>query len=172
MKRLLILKMMSLLLVGTAHAQVDKVAKFANAIARTEGFYIKGTVPNRLHNPGDITARRRDAYPGQVGLYRGYVVFKRDSYGWAALRDQIQRVIDGTSTKYTQEMTFARIAKVYAQDSRWGKTVCKLLKIEPSTTFEEYFELAPRVKMEPRYDFQLWTSGGASLSELRTVPVL
>lgn len=151
MRRLLILKLVSLLLVGTAHAQ-DKVAKFANAIARTEGFYIKGTIPHRLHNPGDITTSLPHAYPGQVGIYRGYAIFKKDSYGWAALRDQIQRVIDGKSTRYTQDMTFKQIARIYAEDSRWAKTVCKILGIEESTTFAEYFELAPRVKMEAHED--------------------
>lgn len=143
--RLAVLKLVSLLLVGTCWAQVDKVDAMAHAIARQEGFYIKHTIPNRLHNPGDITAVATK-YPGQVGVYRGYAVFKNDRYGWAALRNQIQKIIDGTSKTFDQSMTFAQIAKVYAEDKHWGVVVCKILKITPQTTFQEYFGLAPRVK--------------------------
>jgi hypothetical protein len=157
MKRLLILKLVSLLLVGTAHAQMGKVATFATAIARTEGFFVKGTIPNRYHNPGDIRATKRNIYPGQVGLSkRGYVIFKSDAWGWAALEKQIQKVIDGSSTRYTQEMTMLEIARVYAANPQWPKTLCKILRISPRLTFEEYFGLAPRVKFtQGRFDEML-----------------
>src|SRR5260370_1046764 len=147
MKKFLILKIAFVLLVGTCHAQLGKVSQLATAIARSEGFYVKGSVPNRYHNPGDITTSKSHVYPGQVGVSkRGYAIFKNDAWGWAALEKQIQRVIDGTSTKYTQEMTFARIARIYAQDPRWGKRVCRILKIDTQMTFAEYFNLPPRVK--------------------------
>lgn len=170
MKRLLMLKLVALLLVGTAHAQMDKVAKFATAIARTEGFFVKGTIPNRYHNPGDIRAEKLHVYPGQVGLSkRGYVIFKNDAWGWAALERQIQKVIDGTSTKYTQDMTMLQIAKVYAASPQWPKTLCKILRISPRLTFQEYFDLAPRVNVtELRYDI-LRTLAGTSLPEMPTL---
>ena len=153
MKKLILLKLVSLLLVGTAHAQMDKVAKFATAIARTEGFYVKGSLPNRLANPGDIRSKKRHAYPGQIGLYHGYVVFKNAAWGWAALERQIWLIVNGDSKKYTQDMTMLQIAKVYAASPQWPKTLCKILRISPTLTFEEYFELAPRVSFtEVRYD--------------------
>jgi hypothetical protein len=144
--RFVILKLVSLMLVGTAGA--SPVHDFAKAIARTEGFYVRGTVPNRFHNPGDIRSFAKGVrYPGQIGTSpHGYVIFKSDHWGWMALENQIQKVIDGTSTKYTQEMSFAQIAKVYAQDKRWGVTVCKILRITPTMTFEEYFSLPPRMR--------------------------
>jgi hypothetical protein len=145
MRKLLFGLVMGFLLSVTAVAQT-KVDDLAKAIARTEGFYAnKHTIPARLHNPGDIRSHSRHAYVGQVGLYRGYVVFRSDRDGWAALRDQIQRIVDGTSKRYVQEMTFAKLATTYAQDKRWGTTVCKILGITPATTVEEYFELAPRI---------------------------
>jgi hypothetical protein len=145
MRKFLIGLVMLFPLIGTAVAQ-SKVEQLAVAIARTEGFYAnKRTIPARLHNPGDIRSHSRHAYVGQVGLYRGYVVFRSDRDGWVALREQIQRVIDGTSKQYTQEMTFAQVATRYAQDRRWGTTVCKILKITPATTVAEYFDLAPRI---------------------------
>lgn len=136
---------LALTVFATAQSQQQKLA---HAIAVAEGFYQKGTLPNRLHNPGDITSSLRHAYPGQIGLYHGYVIFKSNQYGWEALFNQIQKVIDGTSSRYTQNMTFAQIAKVYAKDRRWGNKVCSILGITPQTTFEEYFELAPKVRYE------------------------
>jgi hypothetical protein len=134
-------------LVIGSHCQTTQVHTFAKAIARTEGFYIKGTIPNRLHNPGDIMTSLPHAYPGQTGIYKHYAVFRSDKWGWLALENQIQKVIDGTSTKYTQDMTMVQIAKVYAENWRyWGRTVCKILQISPQLTFQEYFGLAPRVK--------------------------
>jgi hypothetical protein len=150
MRKFLLLKLVSLMLIGTCHG-LTKIDALAHAIARTEGFYIKGTIPNRLHNPGDITSSLPHAYEGQTRTYRGYAVFKSDTYGWAALKGQIAKVIDGSSTKYTSDMTFAQIAKVYAQDPRWGRTVCKILQISPSLTFAEYFDMPPRVWITENY---------------------
>jgi hypothetical protein len=144
MKKFLMAKLISLMLLGTCSGlsveQLAKVEQVATAIARTEGFYVKGTIPNRLHNPGDIKSRHRDAYPGQTGLYHGYVVFKNDKAGWRVLENQITAIVDGESTKYTQEMTFAQIAKVYATSPQWPKTFCKILQISPDETFKQFME--------------------------------
>jgi hypothetical protein len=145
--RLLILKLAGLCLVGTCWAQLARVSQMATAIARTEGFYVKGSLPNRLGNPGDIRARSTHAYAGQQGLYHGYVVFRSDAWGWAALEKQIESIIEGTSGVYNQEMTFYRIAKRYASDPRWARNVCKILRISPRETFAEFFELPPRVRI-------------------------
>jgi hypothetical protein len=148
MKKLFLMKLVSLMLVGTAWGQLGKVSQLATAIARTEGFYVKGTIPNRLHNPGDIRAKSKTAYAGQVGLSkRGYVIFKNDAWGWSALEKQIERVMDGTSGVYNPDMTFRQIAKHYATDPRWVQNVCKILKVSPRTTFSEFFDLAPIVKI-------------------------
>ena len=155
LKRFVIAKLLGLLLVGTCWAQqsdIDKkVARLARAIARTEGFYVKKSLPNRLHNPGDIRSRLAHAYEGQTGLYHGYVVFRSDQFGWQALYQQIHRVLDDDSAYYNREMTFAQIAKVYAASPQWPKTLCKILQISPQLTFDEYFGIAPRAT-EVRYD--------------------
>lgn len=166
LKRFLIAKLLGLLLVGTCWAQQTeldkKVARLAHAIAATEGFYHKGTIPNLYHNPGDIRSRLKHAYEGQVGLNRsGYVIFKSDQFGWQALYAQIRRVLDDDSAFYNREMTFAQIAKVYAASPQWPKTLCKILQIDPRLTFNEYFAMAPRVNVtENRHDTLLWLFKG------------
>jgi hypothetical protein len=161
--RIILWLVVSIVMVWTAESYGQSVDDVAHAIAKTEGFRVAGTLPSRLHNPGDIRSRLPHAYAGQVGLYHGYVVFKNDKFGWAALHAQIQRVIDGTSRQYDQSMTFGQIARVYAADPKWGKTVCKILKISPATTFQEYFEIAPRVRMT-------WNSNADILRNILATP--
>ena len=168
LKWFLIAKLLGLLLVGTCWAQQTeldkKVARLAHAIAATEGFNVKGSLPNRLHNPGDIRSRLKHAYEGQIGLYHGYVVFRGDQFGWQALYAQIRKVLDDDSAFYNREMTFAQIAKVYAASSQWPKTLCKILQIDPRLTFDEYFGLAPRVNYT-------WNSNAAILKHILAVSV-
>ena len=148
--RLLILKLVGFCLVGTCGAQ--KVESFAQAIARAEGFYQRGTIPARFHNPGDLKARRGEQYPGQVRIGKGgHVVFRNDAAGWAALYHQINKALAGESKFYQQDMTLARVAKRYAANSRlWAKNVAHNLGVTPSTTLEEFFELPPRVTYDMR----------------------
>jgi len=152
MKKFLMAKLVSVMLMGTAAAmtglsveQLAKVEQVATAIARTEGFFRPGTLPNRLHNPGDFRSLRRDAYPGQVGLYHGYVRFSSDKAGWRVLENQITAIVLDKSKKYQRSMTFGQIAKVYAASPQWPKTFCKILQISPSMTVNEYFNLPPRI---------------------------
>jgi hypothetical protein len=167
------------MLVGTAVAQqseIDaKVARLAHAIAATEGFYHAGTIPNRYHNPGDIRSHSRHAYEGQVGLNRsGYVIFSSDQFGWAVLYEQIRKVLDDDSAYYNREMTFAEIAKIYATSPNWPKTLCKILKISPRLTFDEYFGLAPRVLTTGvKHDTLMWLfKGRDNMPILRKMPTL
>jgi hypothetical protein len=138
-------------LIGTLCNAQDKVEQFAHAIARIEGFYQHGTIPNRYHNPGDLKVMARgEKYPGQVGIGKAeHVIFRNDAAGYAALYHQIDKILSGESKFYTQEMTLLQVGKFYAKNSRlWAKNLAHNLGVSPSTTLEEYFELAPRVKIE------------------------
>lgn len=159
MKKFILALIIILVMLVPAYAKsASKVDQLAHAIAKAEGFYTKGTVPNRFNNPGDITSSSRHAYPGQVGLspHHHYVIFKNASYGWAALRGQIQRIIDGKSKVYKQNMTFAQITHIYVGaagpwEKNWERNICSALGVTPRTTFQEFFELAPKVKYEINY---------------------
>jgi hypothetical protein len=176
LKKFLIAKLVSLVLIGQAHARPKdpcsspsaapvEVGRLAQAIARTEGYCRVGTLPNRLNNPGDIRSTRRDAYTGQVGLYRGYVVFRSERDGWRALCNLIQRVVDGTSSIYRQEMSFKEIARHYASSPQWVKTLCKILRVSQTTTLAEYFGLAPRIPLTGETDY------GTIMRTLRDAPM-
>ena len=144
--RFILWAVVSVTLAWAADSYGQSVHDVSRAIAKTEGFYIAHTLPNRLHNPGDLMTQDRHAYLGQVGTYHGYAVFKTDADGWSALDAQIQRIVDGTSTKYSTDPTFAQIARTYAADWRyWGRSVCKILQISPQATLRQYLGLAPRI---------------------------
>jgi len=123
----------------------DRVQDLAKAIAKAEGFGRKGTLPSRLHNPGDLLSRSFHAYPGQIGLYHHYVVFRNDTAGWAALRHQIEKVISGESKYYTVNLTFKQFSKKYATSPVWVKNVTKILSISINTPLWEFLDVAPVV---------------------------
>jgi len=62
-------------------------------IARQEGFYVAGSLPQRLHNPGSLV------FAHQAGALRGpgrYAAFADDRAGWEALeRDVAAKRRDG-----------------------------------------------------------------------------
>jgi hypothetical protein len=124
----------------------SRTQTLANAIARAEGFYVKGSLPNRLHNPGDIRAHRNEHYPGQIGLTRnGYVIFRTNAAGWAALRHQIDKIVTGTSKHYNVNMTLRQLGKRYATSAAWVRNVSRSLGVAQSTELWEVLDVAPQV---------------------------
>lgn len=125
----------------------SRTEALAGAIARAEGFYVKGSVPARFHNPGDIRSHSRHAYAGQVGLSRhGYVIFRNDAAGWAALRGQIEKVISGESKIYTVNMTLRQFSKRYATSATWVRNVSRLLAVDANAPLWEVLDVAPALE--------------------------
>jgi hypothetical protein len=107
------------------------VHNFALAIARAEGFGVRGTIPTRYHNPGDIRAHAGVHYPGQVGLNRhGYVIFANDASGWAAFEKILARVY-GDSRFYSGDMTLIQFGRRYATSPLWVRNVSRTLRVSP-----------------------------------------
>lgn len=144
--RLLVLKLVSLCLVGTCWAQ-NKTVEFSHAIARAEGFYQAGTLPARYHNPGDLKVRAGEKYPGQVGVGKaGHVIFRNNQCGWWALYHQVDKIMTGDSRFYTPQMTLTDVAHRYAGNwRRWAQNVAHNLGVPPSTTLQEFFDRPPQV---------------------------
>jgi hypothetical protein len=141
MRKLLMMKLVGLLLVGSAAGQsASKVQDFAHAIAKAEGFYTRGTIPNRYSNPGDLKARAGEKYPGQKGIGKGgHVIFRNDAAGWAALTHQIEEAVSGDSQFYNPSMTFRQVAKKYAGNYRvWLKNVTGVLGVDADMSIYDY----------------------------------
>ena len=142
---------LAVILLSTVCSAQDKVEQFAHAIARTEGYYVHGSLPSRCHNAGDLKVMSNHSkYPGQIGVCKGgHVRFVNDAAGYAALLQQIDKILAGESRWYKQDMTLQQMGKFYAQNSRlWAKNLARNLGVSPSTTLQEYFEIAPRIRVE------------------------
>lgn len=137
-------KIIIALLLTTACFAQDRVQTLAKAIAKAEGFGVKGALPTRLHNPGDMKAVRGYVYPGQVGIGKGgHVRFRNDAAGWAALTRQLNKILEGTS-RYTVNMNLRQIGKHYAGNWRvWSKNVAKNLRMTPDTSLWEILDVPP-----------------------------
>jgi|SRR5208282_1765548 len=136
------------LLVTSAAAQF-RTTELSRAIAKAEGFYAgKGTIPARCNNPGDI--RPNTLLPGQVGWCSGgYAKFRNARAGFAALDHQLEKIADGSSTRYNVNMTLAQFGKTYACDTRWGKNVAKALGVTPQTQLWEVLGVPPLLTVKP-----------------------
>jgi len=157
------------------HSQIDseKVDALAHAIGKAEGFGVKGAVPTRYHNPGDIrTFKKGVRYPGQIGVNRqGYVIFKNDAAGFAALRSNLTKMAAGESKYYGRNMTIKSVAKLYATKWRtWSKNVSHNLGVEPSTTLKAYF--TPEEPVAPQIGFVATNLDPAILNTPTTLPIL
>lgn len=122
---------------------------FSWAIAKQEGFFIKGSIPNRNHNPGDLKGVQHE-YLGQVGLDKhGHIIFKNDNWGWAALENQVRKMC-ASEGRYSADMTISQIGRKYAADwKRWSKNVAKNLNCTPSTTLAELYDIPPVLTVKP-----------------------
>lgn len=127
---------------AVAQVQVKtRLTEFAHAIAMQEGFYVKGSVAQRFHNPGNIRTRLAHAYPGQVRVTpHHYAVFASEKYGWRALEHNLDKIYNDESRYYNRDMSIAQIAKIYARDPNWVINVCHILNVSPETTFANYID--------------------------------
>lgn len=135
----------------------QKVNALATAISHAEGFGIRGTIPNRYHNPGDLKANGgSDPWPGQIRIGKaGHIVFKNDEAGKTALRDCIIKMMDGRSMYFKPDMTLNQVARRYAQNWRpWVKVVSKDLGVPPTTTLRAYFETKDKEDALPALSFR------------------
>jgi hypothetical protein len=127
---------------AAANAQdKSKVDALAVAISHAEGYGRRGKIPTLYHNPGDLKARHGVRLPGQKRVGQGgHIVFYTDAYGWAALRDQIAKMVDGRSDRYNPDMTLTQVARKYAARWRpWVAIICRELNVSPQTTLRQYF---------------------------------
>jgi len=123
--------------------------QFSWAIAKAEGFFLKGSIPYRDHNPGDIKALHGHTFPGQVGIDKhGHVIFRNDNKGWAALQNQVRKMCV-ESGRYSPQMTIQQIGHKYAKDwKQWSNNVARNMNCDPRTTLAELFDIPPVVRVQ------------------------
>ena len=143
MRKLLLTIAFALLFGSAGWAQVDaqKLDNLCHAIAHAEGFGLKGAIPTRYHNPGDL--KSRPGLPHLAGQHAigkgGHIVFQDDASGWAALREYLTGIAEGRRKHYTASMTLSAMSRVYAQRWQpWLRIVTKELGVPGSTPISLY----------------------------------
>lgn len=119
-----------------------KVKVFAEAIARAEGFYIVGSVPNRANNPGDLGPGDCGDYPVIHAVGSDVCQLPDDFTGWQLLYTKLRRIFTGQSSIYNVDMTIEQMAMKYAGDWRnWANNVAYALGIPTTMTIREWLSL-------------------------------
>lgn len=107
----------------------DPIKKFAQAIAKQEGFYQPGSIPQRANNPGDLNAGA-PTIPGTTITQYASV-----DAGWNALYRQLFLILVGNSSQYNLDMTIDDMSQVWTatQQGPWAYNVASYLGV-PTTT--------------------------------------
>lgn len=115
---------------GGVTSYPQPIRTFAAAIAKQEGFYVPGSIPQRANNPGDLKI------PGRPVL-AGTSITKFDSVddGWNALYRQLYLILTGKSAHYNLNMTIDEMARVWTatQQVPWATNVANFVGADRST---------------------------------------
>jgi hypothetical protein len=102
----------------------------AVGIARAEGYFVRGSLPNRNNNPGDLRDTSGKLYPKYPKDRQGYVQFPDTATGWQALKNDLRIKLTGKSkTGFIPGWTFDQFADLWASTSpenqrrAWARTV-------------------------------------------------
>jgi hypothetical protein len=130
-------------LLGNTVQTTPQIEAIAEAIARAEGFYVAGTAPSLMHNPGDLSPGDEHGFAtGGPPEYHGgsFVIhFATDADGWNALRLKLSNIANGVSAVYSPDMTWNEIASRWAGNSgAWVNNVTSFLGVEKDSTFADY----------------------------------
>ena len=129
--------------VWAQNIDTQKLDKLCQAIAHAEGYYTKGTIPQRYNNPGDLKSRRGILpLPGQRKIGKaGHIMFVTDAAGWSALRGYIANIVEGRSRHYSPSSTLSQVSHVYAHRWQpWLRQVTKQLGVPSSTRIAEFLK--------------------------------
>ena len=120
------------------------VKKFAEAIGHAEGFFAetrggKPDLPQRCHNPGNLTDQKDIGYgtARSVGFGAADItVYADDAHGWAALEHKVRRMLDGASMQYPLWMSLGQIGMKYSCDVNWAPNVALRLGYPLTATLQ------------------------------------
>lgn len=138
----LIIALLALVVIMSEKHYSSATTILAGAIAEAEGYAVSPeNFPTRNNNPGDIEDVN--------GVKQ---VFATATEGWLALFDKLQNALDGNSSVYPLNMTFAQLAATYtgltpgtADYNDWLQTVLDNVNgasganITPDTTLGDYY---------------------------------
>lgn len=88
------------------------IDRLANCIATREGFYLEGSLPNRLNNPGAMKWS-----PFMTEQREGFAYFETPELGWKALKYQLKLIFEGESIYYKPTDSILKFVSTWASTS-------------------------------------------------------
>lgn len=112
----------------------EPIRRFAQAIARQEGFYVTGAVPQLANNPGDLKVPGMPTLPGT-----SITKFSSVAAGWDALYRQLYLILTGRSTYYDLGMSIDEMSRIWTatEAAAWSRNVSSFLGVPSSTPLYE-----------------------------------
>lgn len=122
-------------------SKVDEtvVDKLAQAIARQEGFYVHGSIPQRNHNPGNLRHGVGGSASKANGTAGGFATYASDEDGFEDLRRQVRMMLTGESSFYNPSMSIWDVAQTYTQTQQleWATNVAKFYGVPVTTKLSD-----------------------------------
>ncbi len=119
----------------TIQAAADALAQ---AIARAEGYFVPGSLPARINNPGDLELGDRGN-----GVTNGKTHYPSPFAGWEALRSETTMILAGKSHYIKPSMPLSQVAEVYTGHDNapaWADIVAKAIGITPDATLQSFLD--------------------------------
>ena len=114
------------------------VLRWAQAMAKAEGFGPPQNLPTRINNPCDLELGDRG-----FGTQAGKTVFNDLADGWAAACHESWLMLTGNSHFYNPIKTFLQIAVLYTGNDNaqaWATTASGAISLKPNNTLQNYLE--------------------------------
>lgn len=113
------------------------MSKLAEAIARQEGFYVEGSLPQRNMNPGDLRHAPGETHPGNPNAVGA---FPNLAAGWAALERQLGLY---AARGLTVQQAIYEFAPPTENDSaQYLAYICQQLGCTPATSVTDALEIS------------------------------
>ncbi len=105
----------------------SRVENVAKAIARAEGFYVSGSIPQRARNPGNLK-RGAPTLPGT-----SITQYTTAGEGWSALYKQLTLIATGKSAYYNPATTIRAMGQTWtatkSEQLAWSTNVANVLGV-------------------------------------------
>jgi hypothetical protein len=116
----------------------DKIWEICHAIAKAEGYDVPNSNPFKLNNPGDISDYRH-LFTSEHHSGSDITHFPNNIIGWSCLYIKILDIARGTSSTFSELLTWEQVSKKWAVNwESWVKVVINELKVSKDSTPRNY----------------------------------
>lgn len=117
----------------------NRIWDCCRAIAYAEGYNVPNSNPARLNNPGDISDGI-STYGSEYHSGSNITKFPDAQTGWLWLYAKLANILNGTSTRYNDQMSWNEIGAIWAPPNAavWASNVATALRVDPDSSISDY----------------------------------